>query len=78
MLLGGISCNCQLDDGSSSTACNGDSRVTTTGSGTTCSLMINGPVTPEDAGQYKCALADRSDMQTVSRTMDVMVSMATS
>ena len=50
------------------------SRVLTPGSGTTCSLTINGAVSLEDAGSYKCVLADSGDMQTTSRTIQTAVS----
>ena len=50
------------------------SRVLTPGSGTTCSLTINGAVSLEDAGSYKCVLADSGDMQTTSRTIQTVVS----
>ena len=49
-------------------------RVLTPGSGTTCSLTINGAVSLEDAGSYKCVLADSGDMQTTSRTIQTVVS----
>ena len=49
-------------------------RVLTPGSGTTCSLTINGAVSLEDAGSYKCVLADSGDMQTTSRTIKTVVS----
>ena len=42
-------------------------------SGNTCYLDINGAVTPEDAGMYKCVLADKVDMQTVPRTIETLV-----
>ena len=41
--------------------------------GNTCYLDINGAVTPEDAGMYKCVLADKVDIQTVPRTIETLV-----
>ena len=41
--------------------------------GNTCYLDINGAATTEDAGLYKCVLADQVDMQTVPRTIETLV-----
>ena len=41
--------------------------------GNTCYLDINGAATMEDAGLYKCVLADQVDMQTVARTIETLV-----
>ena len=41
--------------------------------GNTCYLDINGAATLEDAGLYKCVLADQVDMQTVPRTIETLV-----
>ena len=45
------------------------------GGSTVCEMTISG-VKPEDAGQYRCVLADRKDIVTVSRTIDVLVGVA--
>ena len=41
--------------------------------GNTCYLDINGVASMEDAGLYKCVLADQVDMQTVPRTIETLV-----
>jgi len=69
----GLSCSCQLQNGVTSSACRGDTRVSTSGSGNTCTLTINGAVSEEDAGDYRCTLADSEDIQTVSKSMQILV-----
>ena len=73
-LSGGISCQCQLQNGVTTSACNGDSRVQLSGTGNTCSMSISGGVSGEDAGGYKCVLSDSADFQTTSRSIDALVS----
>lgn len=73
LLVGGLSCQCQLQNGVTTSACNGDSRVRLSGTGNTCTMTINGEVGEQDAGRYKCVLADSGDIQTTSRAIDVLV-----
>ena len=73
LLAGGLSCQCQLQNGVTTSACNGDSRVRLSGTGNTCTMTINGEVGDQDGGRYKCVLADSGDIQTTSRAIDVLV-----
>ena len=58
-----------------SAMCLGDQRVTLSGGSTTCEMTISG-VLAEDTGRYRCVLADREDIVTVARTIDVSVGVA--
>ena len=55
--------------------CLGDQRVMLSGGSTTCEMTISG-VLAEDAGRYRCVLADREDIVTVARSIDVTVGVA--
>ena len=72
---GGLACQCQTQEGGVSAMCLGDQGVVLSGGSTTCEMTISG-VLAEDAGQYRCVLADREELVTVSRTIDVNVGIA--
>ena len=72
---GGLACQCQTQEGGVSAMCQGDQRMTLSGGSTTCAMTISG-VMAEDAGRYRCVLADREDIVTVSRNIDVTVGVA--
>ena len=49
-----------------------DPRISLTGSGNTCRLNIK-RIWTEDAGDYSCFLADKEDVQTVTRNINLEV-----
>ena len=49
-----------------------DPRISLTGSGNTCSLSIK-KISTRDAGDYSCVLADKEDVQTVTRNINLEV-----
>ena len=55
--------------------CQVDQRVRLSGGAKICEMTISG-VVPEDAGAYRCVLADREDIVTVARNIDISVGVA--
>ena len=50
-------------------------RLSLTGSATECTATIAN-ISPEDAGRWRCMLADQTDYATVSRTLELGVGLA--
>ena len=50
--------------------CQVDQRVRLSGGAKICEMTISG-VVPEDAGAYRCVLADREDIVTVARNINI-------
>ena len=71
----GLACQCQTQDGGVSAMCQVDQRVRLSGGAKICEMTISG-VVPEDAEAYRCVLADREDIVTVARNIDISVGVA--
>lgn len=72
---GGVACQCQTKVGGVNSMCQGYPRLSLSGGANECSATITN-VSPEDAGLWRCMLADQTDYATVSRTLDLGVGVA--